>query len=56
MARGLSFVPGDEIDLGTIDQDLVFRRLEAQDIGDIAGRHGVPVRFEGDKPFRVADP
>jgi hypothetical protein len=55
-ARGLASVPCDAIDLGAIDEDLLVRRLEAQDISDVARGHGVPVRLEADKPFGVADP
>ena len=49
-------MPGDAVDLGAVDEDLLLGRLEAQDVGDVVRGHGVPVRLEGDKPFGVADP
>lgn len=46
---------GNEVDFRTVNKDLVFRRLNAQDIGDVVRRNGVAVRLEGDKSFCVAD-
>ena len=49
-------MPGDEINLGGVDQDLVLRGLEAQDIGDVAGWDGVVVRLKLDITVWAADP
>ena len=53
---GISLMPGDEFNLGGVDQDLVLRCLEAQDIGDVAGRNGVVVCLKFDVPIWPADP
>ena len=47
---------GDEINLGSVDQDLVLRGLETQDVGDVLGRDGVIVRFKLNESVRIADP
>jgi len=47
---------GDELNLGRVDQDLMFRGLEAQDVGDIAGGDGVAVRLKLDITVWAADP
>jgi len=47
---------GDEFNLGGIDQDLMFRGLEAQDVGDVAGGDGVAVRLKFNEPVWPADP
>jgi hypothetical protein len=49
-------MPGDEFNLGGVDQDLVLRCLEAQDIGDVAGWDGVVVRLKLDITVWAADP
>ena len=54
--RRLSLMPADTVELRGIDQNLLFRCLYAQDVGDMAGRHGVPVRFELDTAVVPADP
>lgn len=51
--RRLSFVMCYESELGIVDHDLLFCRLDAQDICDIAGRDGVAVRFEHDEALGV---
>lgn len=53
---GISLMAGDEINLGGVNQDLVLRGLEGQDVGDIAGRDGVVVRLKLDIVIRPADP
>ena len=50
-SRRLSFMPGYEVDLGIVEYDLFFRSLHTQDIGNVAGRYGVLVRFKVDEPF-----
>ena len=47
---------GDELNLRGVDQDLMFRGLEAQDVSDVAGRDGVVVRLKLDVPVWAADP
>jgi len=47
---------GDELNLGGVDQDLMFRGLEAQDVGDVAGGDGVAVRLKLNEPVWAADP
>jgi len=49
-------MPGNEINLGTIDQDFLLRGLEAQNVGDVLGRDGVMVRFKLNEAIWVADP
>jgi len=53
--RGLPFMMRDELKLGVVDQNLLLCRLDAQDVGDVAGGHGVPVRFKLDEPLSVTD-
>jgi len=53
--RGLPFMMRDTLKLGVVDQNLLLRRLDAQDVGDIAGVHGVPVRFKFDESLSVTD-
>lgn len=48
-------MPGDEFNLGGVDQDLMFCCLEAQDVGDVAGGDGVVVRLKLDVPVWAAD-
>ena len=52
----ISLMPGDELNLGAVDQDLLLRGLEAQDVGDMAGGNGVEVRFKLNEPVWIADP
>ena len=47
---------GDELNLGGVDQDLVLRCLEAQDVGDVAGGDGVAVRLKLDRAVWPAEP
>ena len=47
---------GDELNLGRVDQDLVLRGLETQDVGDVVGRDGVTVRLKLNEPVWIADP
>ena len=49
-------MPGDERNLGSVDQDLGLRCLEAQDIGDVAGRDGVVVRLKLNEAVWPAEP
>ena len=49
-------MPGDEIDLWGVNQDLVLRGLQRQDVGDIAGRDGVVIGLKLDIVIRPADP
>jgi len=49
-------MPGDELNLGGVDPDLVLRCLEAQDVGDVAGGDGVVVRLKLDVAVWPADP
>ena len=44
-------MPGDEHNLRAIDQDLMLRGLEAQDVGDMLGRDGVMVRLKLNEPI-----
>jgi len=53
---GITFMPGDEINLWGVNQDLVLRGFEGQDVGDIAGRDGVVVRLKLDIVIRSTDP
>ncbi len=46
---------GDEINLWGVNQDLVLRGFEGQDVGDIAGRDGVGVRLKLDIVIRPAE-
>ena len=46
----------DELNLGRVDQDLVLRGLETQDVGDVVGRDGVTVRLKLNEPVWIADP
>lgn len=48
-------MPGDEIHLGTVDQDLVLRGLEAQNVGDMLGRDGVMVCLKLNEPVWSTD-
>ena len=47
---------GDELKLGAVDEDLLIRRLEAQDVSDVLGRDGVKVCFKLNESVRIADP
>ena len=49
-------MPGKELNLGAIDQDLMLRGLEAQDVGDVGGRDGVMVGLKLNVPVWSADP
>ncbi len=49
-------MPGDEINLWGVNQDLVLRGLEGQDVGDIAGRDGIVVGLKLDIVVWPADP
>jgi len=53
---GIALMPGDEFDLRSVDQDLMFRGLEAQDVGDVAGGDGVVIRLKLDITVWAADP
>jgi hypothetical protein len=46
----ISLMPGDKLNLGAIDQDLVLRCLEAQDVGDVGGGDGVVVGLKLNEP------
>ncbi len=46
----------DELKLGAVDEDLLIRRLEAQDISDVLGRDGVIIRFKLNESVWIADP
>ena len=46
----------DELDLGAVDQDLLLRGLESQDVSDVLGRDGVIVRFKLNESVWIADP
>ena len=48
-------MPGDEFNLRAVDQDLLLRGLEAQDVGDVLGRDGVMVRFKLNEPVWTTD-
>ena len=52
----ISLMVGDELNLGGIDQDIMFRCLEAQDVGDVAGGDAVVVRLKLDITVWAADP
>ena len=52
----ISLMPGDEFNLGAVDQDFLLRGLETQDIGDVLGRDGVVVRLKLNEPVWTADP
>jgi len=52
----ISLMPGDEFNLGAVDQDFLLRGLETQDIGDVLGRDGVVVRLKLNEPVWAADP
>ena len=45
----------DELNLRRINQDLLLRSLEAQNVGDMAGGNGVEIRFKLNKPVTTAD-
>ena len=47
--RRIALMPGDELNLGAVDQDFVLRCLEAQDVGDVVGRDGVMVCLKRDE-------
>ena len=48
-------MPGKELNLRAVDQNLMLRGLETQDIGDVLGRRGVVVRLKFDEPVRATD-
>lgn len=47
---------GDQLNLRGVDQDLLLRGLEAQNVGDMAGGNGVVIRFKLNEPVCIADP
>jgi len=47
---------GDEFNLGAIDQDLLLRGFETQNVSDVFGRDGVIVRFKLNESVWIADP
>jgi len=49
-------MPGNKVNLGGVDQDLVLHGLEGQVVGDIAGRNGVVVRLKLDIVICSAHP
>jgi hypothetical protein len=51
----ISWMPGKELNLGAIDQDLMLRGLEAQDVGDVGGRDGVMVGLKLNESVWIAD-
>lgn len=54
-AGRISFMSSDELNLRRINQDLLLRGLEAQNVGDMAGGNGVEIRFKLNKPVTTAD-
>lgn len=54
-ASGLAFMPGQDFQVRTVEEDLLFRGLEAQNIADVPGGHRVPVGFKLRETIRPAD-
>ena len=49
-------MPGDQLNLGGVDQDLVLRCLKAQNVCDVTGGDGVVVRLKLNEPVWPTDP
>ena len=52
----LAFMVSDQIDLGAVDEDLVFGGLHGEDLPDVLVGHGVEVGLELEKTVPVPDP
>ena len=55
-SRRLPFMMSYEVEFWIVDHDLMLRRLDAQYVRNVAGWHGVAVRFKLDESFGVTDP
>ena len=49
------FMPCQELEFRAVDQDLFLRGLDAENVRDMARRHGIPVGLEKNESIRTAE-